>query len=67
MEVKVEVKDIMQVLNNLKNNCAKYERCTGCPFFLIPDKGCQLFRLFSELGTTPCSWDLERIEWLMKQ
>ena len=67
MEVKVEVKDIMQVLNNLKNNCAKYERCTGCPFFLIPDKGCQLFRLFSELDTTPCSWDLERIEWLLKQ
>ena len=66
MEVKVEVKDIMQVLNNLKNNCTKYEKCSGCTFFLT-DKGCQLFRLFSELDTTPCSWDLERIEWLMKQ
>ena len=66
MEVKVEVKDIMQVLNNLKNNCGKCERCEGCTFYLL-DGGCQLFRLFSELDTTPCSWDLERIEWLMKQ
>ena len=66
MEVKVEVKDIMQVLNNLKNNCSKHEKCSGCTFFLT-DKGCQLFRLFSEFDTTPCSWDLERIEWLMKQ
>ena len=66
MEVKVEVKDIMHVLNNLKNNCSKYERCEGCIFYL-PDKGCQLFRLFSELDTTPCSLDLERIEWLLNQ
>ena len=66
MEVKVDVKDIMKVLNNLKNNCTEHEKCSGCTF-LLTDKGCQFFRLFSELDTAPCGWDLERIEWLLKQ
>ena len=66
MEVKVEVKDIMQVLNNLKNNCIEHEKCSDCTFFLN-DKGCQLFHLFLELDITPSSWNLERIEWLLKQ
>ena len=67
MEVKVnvEVKDIMSVLNNIQKYCLDKNGCKGCPFHL--EDGCQLKQLFAELDYYPTGWDLERIEWLLKQ
>lgn len=66
MEVKIEVKDIMQVLKNLKKNCVDCGHCSDCKFWLYA-KGCQLSSLASEFDWTPSNWDLEEIEWLLKQ
>ena len=68
MEVKVnvEVKDIMKVLKHIQDFCVKNEGCRNCPFYL-GDYECQLRSLFSELDWFPTAWDLEEIEWLLKQ
>ena len=70
VEVNVEIKDIMKLLSNIQKYCVNNIGCKGCPFYLGNDGGCtqcQLKRLFLELGCYPTGWDLEEIEWLLKQ
>ena len=68
MEVKVNVEtgDIMKLLDKIQKRCLDNIGCKGCPFYLEVD-GCQLKKLFNELSYYPTGWDLEEIEWLLKQ
>ena len=72
MEVKVEVKDIMKVLNHIQNYCLEVDDCRKCCFYCKcsdeddAKRVCQLKKLFSELDWYPTAWDLEEIECILK-
>ena len=73
MEVKVTVEDIMKTLNYLQKYCLVLDDCRQCCFYCNcsdeddAKRECQLKKLFSELDYYPTGWDLEEIEWLLKQ
>lgn len=73
----LDTQALVEMLKNIREYCL-CTRCTSCPFYMrdieqIIELGhdiecnCQLKNIASELKYLPSSWDMEEIEWLLKQ
>ena len=75
----VDVDMLVEMMKNISNYCDNKANCYYCPFFIkdeeqreyMQENGiegcCQLRALGHELKYSPSAWDMENIEWLMKQ
>lgn len=79
----VDVDMLVEMMKNIHNYCDNKAYCYYCPFFIKSDEQreymeeigvghgidscCQLCLLGNELKYHPSAWDMENIEWLLKQ
>lgn len=75
----VDVDMLVEMMKNVANYCDNKANCYDCPFFIkyeeqykeMDELGitwrCQLKSLGHELKYSPSAWDMENIEWLLKQ
>ena len=75
----VDVDMLVEMMKNISNYCDNKVNCYYCPFFIkdeeqreyMQENGiegcCQLRALGHELKYSPSAWDMENIEWLLKQ